>query len=985
MSSLPRLVCYLFGHPVIKLNDEVVTFSFSKVNALLYYLLVNRVSTRDEVAGLLWPDKSEMSAKKNLRNTIYQANKVLGDDFIFSTNHKTIEINPNYPVFCDVDAFQSDDKDALSYYQDVFLKGFFVKDSEDYDLWIVKMRTHFEQMFIKRSYDKIVDDIQNHRYDGVELDIHRLIAIDEFDERHYQLLMNFYFDTNRHSKVIETYYQLVDLLDRELNVLPNRDTRLIYEKTLQVQNKLNQTTKPLNRHVFYGRYDELQQLEENSMRLFNNTHQHIVLEGVSGVGKSALVNTVLQRLTQPCYQKVVICHRSEQQSPLRVIKRLMDELQEICVSLNMTTTSGWNSLIKPLFPKNTLERQAIDDIELMLYDVLHRIQLEQPLILILDDIHFLDYESAMVLNRLMLNLKHQKVLFILTVQPTKNTTVENVLNNLFMNEQLISIPMSTFTKEEVSEYVKKRVDESYLSEGVIDTVYQESEGLPFFVNEYITLLKKNISIDRVTLKMQEFIKEQFNYFNDLQLDVLTVLSYFNHFGTIEMIKEVLDYELELVEETIDLALHSGVLVEQDKGHSLAFTHKKFKEYFYSKQTYTKKRMIHKKIAVILEKQIHAVYSADLLSEVVRHYQEANLPMESMRYWLKKIDLSLATQHDVFPIYKMYQRHFEGLNAEELKTELALIDAEMDKLKKQYAQNMDYQQLSIQRLLLKGKYYIRFAQYELGLELIEQVIIQAKAHQQIPELFEAYRQMIYYYLQVDNPEQLIIFVRKAMQLAVDANNYEQMGMLLRIEGVYYMMTGEFEKAEKQLHESIHIYSITSALFEKYKSNIAAAYDYLAETARIQNDLHRAVTLHTSSLDLMESEQFKASTIVFLLNRGITYLQQGRYDKALNDLMQAKTQNKTVHSLWKAIQLDGYYALCQYHLGQVEDLKNFITRYNENDAYSNPRDKGLVLYLKAIAQQNGIMDTNVSNSETNYLEQAKKYLSVYRDAHLCATIL
>lgn len=985
MSNAPTHTFYLFGHPMIKLHDTVVTFSFLKVNALLYYLLVNKIATRDEVAGLLWPDKTEISAKKNLRNTIYQVNKVLGDDFIYSPNNKTIEINPNYAIWCDVNAFETS-SDGLGYYSDVFLKGFFVKDSEEYDIWVGKMRSHFEQLFIKRSHDKIVLQLEQEQYDTIEHDIQRIIAMDEFDERHYQLLMTFYFNTNRHSKVIETYYQLVDLLERELDVSPNKDTRLIYERTLQIQNKTVQTTKPIKKNVFYGRYDELKQLEENMMRLFDNQHQHIVLEGAPGVGKSALINTALQRVRQDCFKKVVICHRSEERFQLRVIKRLMDSLEEICVSEGITTPLHWNRLVHPIFDHHIMQRKTIDDLEIMIFEIISAIQSKKPLIIIFDDIHFLDYESAMLLNRLALNTSQQKVMFILTLQPSKNIVVDNLLNNLSINHLTTKISVHLFTKEEVYQYVTKQIGETKIATDLIESIYTESEGLPFFVNEYINLVKKQVPINRLTLKMQEFIKEQLSIFNDVQIEVLTVLAYFNYFATSESIRSILDYDLDMIEETVQLGVQSGLLLEsENKYQSLIFSHKKYKDYLYSKQTYTKKRMIHKKIALCLEKNVEEMHTIDLLSDIVMHYQCANMPLEALHYWLQKIDWLLIAQHDIFPVYRANQKNDDELMGMQLGEELTCVKLELEQLKSKYANQKDYQMLLTNYLLLQGKYFVRSGNYEKSIELLKQVVVQAELQNQKTYLFEAYQQMIYYYLQIDNPTQLMLYIRKAMQLAVESNNYEQMGMLLRIEGVYYMMIGELNKAEEQLQESIHIYSITESLFEKYKSNIAAAYDYIAEICRIKNETKRAITFHTSALELIEKNTLQASRVIFLLNRGITYLQEKQYDKALVDLSQAKEQNLAIDTLWKSIQIDGYYALCQYYLGNSNELHEFVMKYDDTRRYANPRDKGLVNYLAAFLKQHTsksslplLLQKRLVDKE--YYKVAIAHLNPYRDAYL-----
>lgn len=229
-----RLRCELFGNPKIYLNDEPVFFAFSKINALIYYLALNGSVSRDEIAGVLWSNKSEKSAKKNLRNTIYQANKELEEEFIVSPNKAILQLNDALVQPSDVDRFLQDPVNHLDEYHDEFLKGFFLKDSDEFDLWVTKMRNYFEQKFIQSCYQKVATDIENNQLIDVEKNIRRLIAIDEYDERNYQMLMKFYQDSHRNGKVIETYYDLSSILDEELGIKPSEETRAIYEKTLAI-------------------------------------------------------------------------------------------------------------------------------------------------------------------------------------------------------------------------------------------------------------------------------------------------------------------------------------------------------------------------------------------------------------------------------------------------------------------------------------------------------------------------------------------------------------------------------------------------------------------------------------------------------------------------------------------------------------------------------------------------------------------------------
>ena len=51
------LTLKLFGPPKVVFNQKTIRFSFSKMEALLYYLAVMGQVNRDEIAGILWGDK----------------------------------------------------------------------------------------------------------------------------------------------------------------------------------------------------------------------------------------------------------------------------------------------------------------------------------------------------------------------------------------------------------------------------------------------------------------------------------------------------------------------------------------------------------------------------------------------------------------------------------------------------------------------------------------------------------------------------------------------------------------------------------------------------------------------------------------------------------------------------------------------------------------------------------------------------------------
>ena len=65
------LTAILLQTPGILLNGRPVAFPFKRADALLYYMLVRRSATRQELISLLWESCDEEVGLKNLRNALY--------------------------------------------------------------------------------------------------------------------------------------------------------------------------------------------------------------------------------------------------------------------------------------------------------------------------------------------------------------------------------------------------------------------------------------------------------------------------------------------------------------------------------------------------------------------------------------------------------------------------------------------------------------------------------------------------------------------------------------------------------------------------------------------------------------------------------------------------------------------------------------------------------------------------------------------------
>lgn len=77
----PKLKLYFLGSPNIELDHQPIVLDRRKVLALLAYLSIEQGQhQRAHLSSLLWPDYEQTKAFKNLRQTLWEAQRTLGEE-----------------------------------------------------------------------------------------------------------------------------------------------------------------------------------------------------------------------------------------------------------------------------------------------------------------------------------------------------------------------------------------------------------------------------------------------------------------------------------------------------------------------------------------------------------------------------------------------------------------------------------------------------------------------------------------------------------------------------------------------------------------------------------------------------------------------------------------------------------------------------------------------------------------------------------------
>ncbi|HEX6387255.1 MAG TPA: BTAD domain-containing putative transcriptional regulator, partial [Anaerolineae bacterium] len=244
-----KLEITLLGNPVITLDDKPVTgFVSSKAQALVYYLAATGQSHgRETLAGLLWSDVPDSSAKKNLRDVLSNLRKLLGpflnitrqaagldeaagifiDCQAFATALLDRELT-NSPALTDADASLL--RDIIDLYRGDFMAGFYLDEAPLFEEWMLGERERLRQLALQALTVLADHHVQQGNYAPAIEYTMRLLAMDAWREEAHRELMLLLALSGQRSAALAQYEKCRRILDEELGVEPAAETTALYEQ-----------------------------------------------------------------------------------------------------------------------------------------------------------------------------------------------------------------------------------------------------------------------------------------------------------------------------------------------------------------------------------------------------------------------------------------------------------------------------------------------------------------------------------------------------------------------------------------------------------------------------------------------------------------------------------------------------------------------------------------------------------------------------------
>lgn len=286
----------LLGTPQVWLNGAPVTeFLSDKVRAILFYLAAtDKVHMRTRLAALCWADMPDKQARKNLRQALYNLQKLLSPHL--EVTRKTVQVDSAHPIWVDVLVFREllaigtieALQRAVELYGDDLLTGFSVADAPDFESWMLQEQEHLRQQVLK-SLRMLVEETRNQAQE-IEY-LQQLVRLEPWAEEEQRQLMGLLAWRGDYNGALRQYQQLCKALEVELGVSPMPDTKRLWER-VQRARLLPRDTIPLLPLRLVGRKAEMAHLRDLLAAPSPHASRLITISGPGGIGKTHLALTV---------------------------------------------------------------------------------------------------------------------------------------------------------------------------------------------------------------------------------------------------------------------------------------------------------------------------------------------------------------------------------------------------------------------------------------------------------------------------------------------------------------------------------------------------------------------------------------------------------------------------------------------------------------------------------------------------------------------
>ncbi|MEM7053782.1 MAG: AAA family ATPase [Pseudomonadota bacterium] len=401
---------------------------------------------------------------------------------------------------------------------------------------------------------------------------------------------------------------------------------------------------------FIGRSRELDVFVEASERLLDGQGGLMMLAGQPGIGKTQTA----RRFSKIAYDRGILavwglCREQAGMPPYwpwsQILRALISEQSQSMGALSGEDQTLLATIVPELAPDPGLADHKMSELTALesrfpIYDAVFRFLAgcakQQPLLLVLDNLHLADTPSLNILEFVAAELESAGILLIGTyrdVELSRKHPLSEALRRLVGHSGYQRVRLAGLSQAEIADLAKS-LSGHHLPDSLIAALYDQTEGNPFYAGEVIRyLMDCGYLADGASLPHSVLVPEGVREAIGQRLDRLTpccneLIRHAAVLGRDFVLAELVDicrqYDSDQLDMLLDEALMARIIEADPTQPGLFhFSHALIRETVYDETPLTQRIRLHASAADVIE-SAGRVVTPDDLGRLAHHYFQAQM-------------------------------------------------------------------------------------------------------------------------------------------------------------------------------------------------------------------------------------------------------------------------------------------------------------------------------------------------------------------------
>jgi predicted ATPase/DNA-binding SARP family transcriptional activator len=574
-------------------------------------------------------------------------------------------------------------KQAVALYRDDFLSGFTLRDSGTFEEWQLGNRQALRDELaialaaLTRCYI-LVGELTEAIVVG-----RRWLALDPLNEQASRFLMRLYDWTGQRAAALRQYRECAQTLERELGTSPLAVTTRLYEAirthrapgppeavadpnavvALQAEQSIERDTAlsqpaaqaphPTGASAPLIGRDEEWAAARGAFEASAHAAQLLVIEGEAGIGKTRLADDLTAYARQRgAVVGVARCYQGESTLAYTAIVALLRSVVGNAPATRLHDLPDiWLSEATRLAPELTAVRPNIPapapldtpGAQSRFFAGLRETLIAAcatgtpPGLLLVDDAQWADEASLDALTYLARRLEWQPVCLLLTWRSDSVDTrhrLWRLLTETQRQGRATRISLRRLGEDDVRTWLRHDLGAAHEQRApeLAARLYQETEGLPFFIAQYVMALTSgDVSAEGETwvapVGVHDLLHSRLSALSETAWQALTTAATLGRSFDLDTVREVSGRSEEETTTALDELLAHGLIREapdtrQDE-ISYDFTHDKLRALVYDETSLARKRLLHRRAAeALVGASRRQRQGAERAAQIAQHYAAA---------------------------------------------------------------------------------------------------------------------------------------------------------------------------------------------------------------------------------------------------------------------------------------------------------------------------------------------------------------------------